>query len=67
VRTKIGIVYDTATGQIRRYIIPDEDHQLAAHANVSVGEAFITAHHPDPPTLESVKAIVQLRTGKMLT
>jgi hypothetical protein len=67
VRTKIGIVYDIMTGQVRRVIVPDDDSHLAAHANVSHGEAFHIEYHPGPFSLTDIPAIVQRVTGKMLT
>jgi hypothetical protein len=67
VRTKIGIVYDIVTGQIRRIIFPDEDHQLAAHAKVNYDEGFIIETYTGPTDPASINAIVQRHTGKMLS
>jgi hypothetical protein len=67
VRTKIGIVYEITTGQIRRIIVPDEDHQLAAHAKVNHDEVLLIEPYTGPTDLVSIAKIIQLRTGKMLT
>jgi len=66
-RTKIGIVYTRMTGQIRRIIIPDEDHQLSAHSNVAFDEALHIETQTGPIGLPEIRAIIQRRTGKMLT
>lgn len=66
-RTKIGIVYDIVTGQIRRIIIPDHDEQMVAHTNVARDEALHIEIQAGPIGLPEIKAIVQRRTGKMLT
>jgi hypothetical protein len=65
VRTKIGIVYDIATGKIRRIIVPDADNQLAAHSKVGPGEKFLIEQYSGPIDLKSIAAIIQLRTGQM--
>ena len=66
-RTKIGIVYDLMTGQVKRIIIPDEDWQLAIHSRVGFGEGFhIETYTGKSLSVEQVNAIVQRRTGKML-
>lgn len=64
-RTKIGIVYDIATGEIRRIIVPDEDQQLAAHSKVGHGEKLLIEQYSGPTDLKSIAAIIQLRTGQM--
>jgi len=64
-RTKIGIVYER-TGQIRRIIIPDEDHQLAAHANIAFDEVLHIETQTGPIGLAEIHAIVQRVTGKIL-
>lgn len=64
-RNKIGIVYDIATGQIRRIIVPDKDEQLAAHGKVGPGEKFLIEQYSGPTDLKSIAAIIQLRTGQM--
>lgn len=66
-RTRIGIVYDVTTGLVRRIIVPDEDHQLAAHANVGPDEVFIIETYSGPTDLASINAIVQRHTGKILS
>ena len=65
-RTKIGIVYDMITGEVRRIIIPDEDHQLAAHANVALDEVLHTETQTGLIDLIEIHAIMQRVTGKML-
>lgn len=65
-RTKIGIVYDIVTGQIRRIIFPDEDWQLVAHANVNYDEKLIIETYSGPIDTTSINAIIQRHTGKML-
>jgi hypothetical protein len=71
VRTKIGIVYEITTGRPRRIIVPEyhpgisEDQQLAAHAHVGHDEKLIIEQYSGPIDLESIKAIIQLRTGMM--
>lgn len=67
-RTKIGIVYDLVTGEVRRIIIPDEDWQLAAHSAVGHGEAFHIEVYTgsQSPSVEQINAIIQRRTGKTL-
>jgi len=67
VRTKIGIVYDITTGQVRRLIIPDEDYQLAAHSNVAFDEILHIETQTGPIGIPEINAIVRRRTGKMLT
>lgn len=64
-QTKIGIVYEITTGKIRRIIVPDEDHQLAAHTNVNYDEGFITEFYSGPTDLASINAIVRRHTGKI--
>jgi len=65
-RTKIGIVYDIVTGQVKRIIVPDEDWQLAVHANVGFGEGFhVETHLGKGLTEEEITAIVQRRTGRI--
>jgi len=64
-RTKIGIVYER-TGQIRRIIIPDEDHHLAAHANVAFDEVLHVETQTGPIGLKEIHAIVQRVTGKIV-
>ncbi len=64
-RTKIGIVYER-TGQIRRIIIPDEDHQLAAHTNVAFDEILHIETQIGPIDLAEIHAIVQRKTGKIV-
>jgi len=64
-RTKIAIVYER-TGQIRRIIIPDEDHQLDAHANVAFDEVLHIEIQAGPIGLPEIHAIVQRVTGKIL-
>lgn len=66
-RTKIGIVYVRATGQVRRIIVPDKDFQLNAHANVNHDEAFIIEPYTGPTDPQSINAIIQRHTGKMLS
>lgn len=66
-RTKIGIVYDLVTGQVKRIIDPSEDWQLAVHSRVGYGEGFhIEPYTGKGLTVAQVNAIVQRRTGKML-
>jgi hypothetical protein len=81
-RTKIGIVYERTTGQIRRLIVPgvvpsptggvqeaasfDEDTELAAHTKVNADEVLLIEKYSGPIDLASINAIIQLRTGKML-
>lgn len=63
-RTLIGIVRDSVSGEVRRIIIPDEDYQLAHHANVGYDETFHIETHPDPIGNPEIIAIVQRDTGK---
>ena len=64
-RTKIGIVYER-TGQVRRIIIPDEDHQLVAHANVAFDEVLHIETQTGPIDLKEIHAIIQRVTGKIV-
>lgn len=64
-RTKIGIVYDIITGEIRRIIVPDDDLQLAAHSKVGPSEAFLIESYNGPTDLKSIAKIIQFRTGQM--
>lgn len=72
-RTKIGIVYGLMKGEIRRIIIPEdhptlsEDQQLAAHTKVNSDEKLMIERYSGPVDLKSIAAIIQLRTGKMVT
>lgn len=66
-RTKIGIVYDRVTCELRRIIIPDEDWQLAAHANVGFGEAFHTETFLGDVSVDDARAIVMRVTGRIPT
>jgi len=66
-QTKIGIVYEIASRQIRRIIIPDEDHQLAAHANVAFDEVLRIETQAGPIGLKEIHAIIQRVTGKILS
>jgi len=64
-RTKISIVYETLTGQIRRIIVPDADHQLDAHKNIGKDETLIIEYYSGPIDQVSIAALIQRKTGQM--
>lgn len=66
-RTQIGIVYDRVTCELLRIIIPDEDWQLAAHANVGFGEAFHTETFLGDVSVDDARAIILRLTGRTPT
>ena len=67
VRTQIGIIYEITTGQIRRIVIPDEDHQLVAHAKVAFDEVLHIETQTGPIGIDEIKAIVRKRTGQIIS
>lgn len=42
-KTLLGVVYDTHTLAIRRYIVPDDDREVLDSRHVGQGEAMATA------------------------
>lgn len=69
-RTQIGIVYDRVTGEVLRIIVPDEDWQLAAHANVRFGEVFHMETYlglTGSISKDDAATIIQRVTGRMPT
>jgi len=64
--TKIGIVRDITTGEIRRIIIPDEDWQLDSHG-VNCDEKIDIETHTGLIGMPEIKAIIKRRTGKILS
>ena len=58
-QTKVGIVFETATGELRRFIVPDEDEQLVAHSSVLPDETFLIENHVGTPSLDWVNNVVK--------
>lgn len=68
--TTISIIYDVATAEVRRIIVPEDDSELKYHAvNVMPGEALtrmsILGFNSYRSSLERCQAAVYKVTGRM--
>lgn len=62
--TKIGIVYATGSGMLRRWIVPDDDKELSEKHPVSPGETLLVADRATIKSRADIEAAVAAVTGK---